>query len=235
MKRPNLFRLIIPAIFGGVLLLSSCEDGESGTEQVSENTEETETFENSAKKDSLVEEIYESDTLVQETRVEEVEEDREASFAEGTPDEETTTATEQPANTSAGNMTPKTTTTAKAVEEEATADVSDDNAEAKPEMTFEKKEYDFGEITQGDKVNYTFNFTNTGNAPLIISNARASCGCTVPSWPKEPIPPGDTGELEVVFNSAGKAGRQTKSIRISTNIGDQPEIVYLKGNVNLPK
>ena len=67
---------------------------------------------------------------------------------------------------------------------------------------------------------------------MIISNAQASCGCTIPQWPAEPIPPGDTGEIEVEFNSKGKSGRQTKAIRISTNISDQPEVVYLKGNVN---
>ncbi len=104
--------------------------------------------------------------------------------------------------------------------------------DAAPEMTFETKEYDFGDITTGDKIEFTFKFTNTGNAPLIISNAQASCGCTIPQWPSEPIPPGDTGEIEVEFNSKGKSGRQTKAIRISTNISDQPEVVYLKGNVN---
>lgn len=104
-----------------------------------------------------------------------------------------------------------------------------------PAMTFEKSEYNFGEINQGDKVSYTFKFQNTGNAPLIISNARASCGCTVPEWPKEPVAPGASGKIDVVFNSAGKSGQQTKSITITTNIEDQPQQqVYLKGMVNVP-
>ena len=104
-----------------------------------------------------------------------------------------------------------------------------------PAMTFEKAEYNFGEINQGDKVSYTFKFKNTGKAPLIISNARASCGCTVPEWPKEPVAPGASGKIDVVFNSAGKSGQQTKSITITTNIADEPQQqVYLKGMVNVP-
>jgi hypothetical protein len=106
--------------------------------------------------------------------------------------------------------------------------------QAKPKMVFEKTEYQFGEITQGDKVNHVFKFTNEGDAPLKIDNARASCGCTVPEWPKDPILPGETGEIKVVFNSAGKSGMQNKSITITTNQGDQPARVYLKGNVKLP-
>lgn len=104
-----------------------------------------------------------------------------------------------------------------------------------PAMTFTKSEYDFGDINQGDKVSYTFDFKNTGNAPLIISNARASCGCTVPQWPKEPVAPGATSKIDVVFNSAGKRGRQTKSITITTNITEKPQQqVFLKGMVNIP-
>lgn len=102
-------------------------------------------------------------------------------------------------------------------------------------MTFTASEYDFGDINQGDKVSYTFEFKNTGNAPLIISNARASCGCTVPQWPKEPVAPGETSKIDVVFNSAGKRGRQTKSITITTNITEKPQQqVFLKGMVNIP-
>lgn len=104
-----------------------------------------------------------------------------------------------------------------------------------PAMEFTKSEYDFGDINQGDKVSYTFEFKNTGNAPLVISNARASCGCTVPQWPKEPVAPGATSKIDVVFNSAGKRGRQTKSITITTNITEKPQQqVFLKGMVNIP-
>lgn len=105
-----------------------------------------------------------------------------------------------------------------------------------PAMKFEKTEFNFGEINQGDKVSHTFSFTNTGDAPLIISNARASCGCTVPKWPREPIAPGQTSKIDVVFNSAGKRGRQTKSITITTNIPEKAQQqVFLKGMVNIPE
>ncbi len=105
-----------------------------------------------------------------------------------------------------------------------------------PEMTFETTEFEFGEINQGDKVEHTFSFKNTGTAPLLITNARASCGCTVPEWPKEPIAPGKSGKIDVVFNSRGKSGNQNKAVTITTNITDQPQqVVYLKGKVNVPQ
>ena len=85
-------------------------------------------------------------------------------------------------------------------------------------ITFEKKTHDFGDIAQGDKVEHTFYFTNTGNEPLIITNVQVSCGCTVPKgWPRDPIPPGGKGELTVSFNSAGKSGRQNKPVTIISN------------------
>lgn len=119
---------------------------------------------------------------------------------------------------------------------EATPEPEPEQAPAgQPTMTFESTEYKFGEINQGDKVNHVFKFKNTGTAPLIISNARASCGCTVPQWPKEPVAPGAEGQIDVVFNSRGKRGQQNKAITITTNIEGQPQQrVYLKGNVLVP-
>lgn len=85
-------------------------------------------------------------------------------------------------------------------------------------ITFDEKTYDFGDIMQGDKVEHTFYFTNTGNEPLIITNVQVSCGCTVPKgWPRDPIPPSGKGELTVSFNSAGKSGRQNKPVTIISN------------------
>jgi hypothetical protein len=85
-------------------------------------------------------------------------------------------------------------------------------------ITFEKKTHDFGDIYQGDKVEHTFYFTNTGNEPLIITNVQVSCGCTTPKgWPREPIPPGGKGELTVSFNSTGKMGHQSKPVTIISN------------------
>src|SRR6188768_1285050 len=74
-----------------------------------------------------------------------------------------------------------------------------------PVITFEKKTHDFGDIFQGDKVEETFKFVNTGTEPLIITNVQVTCGCTTPKgWPRDPIMPGGKGELTVAFNSAGK-------------------------------
>jgi len=85
-------------------------------------------------------------------------------------------------------------------------------------ITFDKKTHDFGDIMQGDKVEHTFYFTNTGNEPLIITNVQVTCGCTTPKgWPREPIPPGGKGELTVSFNSAGKSGRQNKPVTVVSN------------------
>lgn len=85
-------------------------------------------------------------------------------------------------------------------------------------ITWEKKTHDFGNILQGDKVEHTFHFTNTGNEPLIITNVQVSCGCTTPKgWPRDPIPPGASGEITVSFNSTGKMGIQNKPVTLVTN------------------
>ncbi len=92
-------------------------------------------------------------------------------------------------------------------------------SEAKgPAITWEKSEHDFGEINQGDKVHHTFRFINTGTEPLIITNVEVTCGCTVPKgWPRDPINPGYKGELEVLFNSSGKFGKQNKVVTVVSN------------------
>mgnify|MGYP006048822193 FL=1 len=87
-----------------------------------------------------------------------------------------------------------------------------------PVITFEKKTHEFGDIVQGDKVEETFKFANTGNEPLIITNVQVTCGCTTPKgWPRDPIPPGAKAEITVGFNSAGKMGRQNKVVTIVYN------------------
>lgn len=109
------------------------------------------------------------------------------------------------------------------------------NAQATgPVITFKEKSIDFGDLTQGDKVSHTFQLTNTGTAPLIISNVAATCGCTVPSWPKEPIAPGKTVEIQVSFNSTGKMGKQNSVVRIYSNASEPIEKVSLISNV-IPK
>ncbi|MBD3626711.1 MULTISPECIES: DUF1573 domain-containing protein [Cyclobacterium] len=116
--------------------------------------------------------------------------------------------------------------TALAMAQEKTADG--------PVITFEESSKDFGDITQGDKVENVFKFENTGTAPLVISNVAATCGCTVPSWPKEPIAPGKKGEIKVSFNSAGKMGKQNSVVRIYSNASEPIEKVSMISNV-LPK
>jgi hypothetical protein len=105
------------------------------------------------------------------------------------------------------------------------------NTEGAPTMTFTETEFDFGTIKEGEVVKHTFKFTNTGKVPLVIQNATAPCGCTVPQWPKEPVAPGATGEINVQFNSSGKVGQQNKVVSIVANT--QPDIttVTVKGNV----
>lgn len=85
-------------------------------------------------------------------------------------------------------------------------------------ITWEEQSHDFGDIYQGDKVEHTFTFKNTGNEPLIITNVQVSCGCTTPKgWPRDPIPPGQTGEITVSFNSTGRTGKQYKPVTLVTN------------------
>ena len=99
------------------------------------------------------------------------------------------------------------------------------------EMTFAETSYDFGTVTEGEKVSHTYAFTNTGDEPLILSNAKGSCGCTVPQWPKEPIPVGGSGEVVVEFNSRGKAGDRNQKVTITGNTNPAQTIIFLKGTV----
>ncbi|MAN26688.1 MULTISPECIES: DUF1573 domain-containing protein [Mesonia] len=119
------------------------------------------------------------------------------------------------------------------VKEEKVEEVAerDANAEGTPEMKFEEEMYDFGTINEGDVVEHTFKFTNTGDSPLVISNAKGSCGCTVPSWPKEPVAAGETGEMTVKFNSRNKPNNQMKTVRITTNTESGQEMIKIKAFV----
>ena len=111
---------------------------------------------------------------------------------------------------------------------------ADRDAAAKnlPVMSFEKSEHDFGTIEQGTPQETIFKFTNTGNAPLIITNATSTCGCTVPEYPKNtPIAPGDSGELLVKFNGSGQ-NQVTKTITVSANTEKGSEIIRIKAFVN---
>jgi hypothetical protein len=103
-----------------------------------------------------------------------------------------------------------------------------------PVLAFTESQYDFGDISQGDKVTHVFKFKNEGSSPLLISRVQTTCGCTVPEWPRTPIAPGKEGEIKATFNSAGKMGRQNKVITIHSNASEPVTRVTLKSNV-LPK
>jgi hypothetical protein len=107
-----------------------------------------------------------------------------------------------------------------------------DNNDNLPVVTFEKETHDFGKIVQGEKISFSFKFKNTGNADLIISDAKGSCGCTVPKFPKEPIQPGKDGVIEVTFNSEGKSGKQNKSVTLITNAIPNTKVLTITGEVN---
>lgn len=103
-----------------------------------------------------------------------------------------------------------------------------------PYINFSEMSYDFGEINQGDRVEHIFEFTNTGDAPIVISNVKTTCGCTASSWPREPIAAGESSTIKVNFNSAGKIGHQNKVVTIMSNASNNPERIKIVTNI-LPK
>jgi len=98
-------------------------------------------------------------------------------------------------------------------------------------IDFEQVFYDFGDLKQGEQVSFVFEFTNTGGSPLLIKDAAASCGCTVPNYDKEPIAPGDKGDIEVVFDSSGRRGSQYKTVIVKTNTPRKDIRLTIKANV----
>ena len=124
-----------------------------------------------------------------------------------------------------GNKTPATTTA-------PTPAVKEEKPEGPlPAFEFEEEEFDFGTINEGDIVEHTFNFKNTGDAPLIIQSAKGSCGCTVPSWPKDPIAPGASAAITAKFNSKGKPNIQNKTITITANTWPKTSRLRIKAMV----
>ena len=100
-----------------------------------------------------------------------------------------------------------------------------------PQISFEETTHEYGEIDLGSDGAYDFVFTNTGNEPLILSKPRSSCGCTVPSWPKEPILPGETNNIKVTYNTK-KAGSFNKTVTIYSNAkGKSTVVLRIKGKV----
>lgn len=113
----------------------------------------------------------------------------------------------------------------------AAAAERDENAGKFPVMTFEETEYDFGTIDAGTNVEHRFKFTNTGDAPLVIVDAKSSCGCTVPEKPEGPIAPGEEGELLVKFNGSGK-NQVSKTVTITANTKAGKETLKIRAFVN---
>ena len=108
----------------------------------------------------------------------------------------------------------------------------DEAAKNLPVMSFDRAEHDFGTIEQNTPQETSFVFTNTGNAPLIITNATASCGCTVPDYPKNtPIAPGEQGEIKVKFNGSGM-NQVTKTVTVMANTAKGQEMLRIKAFVN---
>jgi hypothetical protein len=96
--------------------------------------------------------------------------------------------------------------------------VTPPTAKTGPMISWEKATHDFGDIHQGDVVEHTFKFTNTGTEPLIVTNVQVSCGCTVPKgWPRDPVAAGAKGEITIAFNSTGKSGKQNKVVTVVSN------------------
>ncbi len=107
----------------------------------------------------------------------------------------------------------------------ASAEGYDDSAKV-PVMTFEKDMHDFGRLSAGENISYSFKFTNTGKSDLVISGFDTSCGCTVADYPKERIKPGESGYVTVSFRSAGKSGQQFQEVTVTSNA--KPAKVKLK-------
>lgn len=103
-----------------------------------------------------------------------------------------------------------------------------------PVITFDKTEHDFGTVLQGEKVTYSFHFTNTGNAPLLVSNVNTTCGCTVGEFSKEPIAPGKDGFIKATYDSKGHKGVQTRNLSVVSNTNPGQTTLRLKATVQTP-
>jgi len=99
------------------------------------------------------------------------------------------------------------------------------------EIQFDRTEFDFGTVNEGDVVEAKFVVINSGKTDLIITKVQPSCGCTVPEWPRTPIKPGESGEILAKFNTAGKPNRQAKNLTLYTNTAKGREVLKLTGSV----
>jgi len=103
------------------------------------------------------------------------------------------------------------------------------------EIFVEENTFEFGKINQDEVIQNVFELTNVGEEPLVISDAKGSCGCTVPNWPKDPILPGETAQILVKFNSKGKRGKQSKRVTITANTEPAQTFLTIKGEILVPE
>jgi hypothetical protein len=136
----------------------------------------------------------------------------------------------QPAASSVANSTPQN------APQNAPSKVEEVPVGPTTSIKYDNETHDFGKVMEGEVVYHTYKFTNTGDEPLIIKNAKASCGCTVPQWPRNPIAPGETGEMQVKFDTKGrgKAGGKPQSKRVTVTANTNPSKTYvtIKGLVD---
>lgn len=104
-----------------------------------------------------------------------------------------------------------------------------------PKIAFDHDSHDFKTVIEGPKVTHVFKFKNEGKEPLILSNVKASCGCTTPEWPKEPIMPGKTSQITVVYNTQNRVGDFTKTITVESNATEGTKVLTIKGKVIRPE
>lgn len=109
------------------------------------------------------------------------------------------------------------------------------NSEKQPVIKFDKTEYDFGKILQGEVVSYTFHFTNVGEAPLLITGVEKSCGCTASEYSREPIAPGKSGQIKITYDSKGHHGIQSKTLMVLTNTNPAQTTLRIKAEIKTPE
>lgn len=127
-----------------------------------------------------------------------------------------------------------TTVNSDALKNPNTADGSSDTSSL-PRFQFDEEIHDFGRVIQGEKVSYSFKFKNSGKSDLVISDAKATCGCTIADYPKKPVPPGGNGTIDITFNTEGKKGYQNKTVTIIANTMPNTKVLTIKAQIQVPE
>lgn len=132
---------------------------------------------------------------------------------------------------SCGNSTQQGEANNNTIDGATATETVDESEGALGKIEYVETEFDFGTVTEGEIVDHVFKFKNTGDAPVIVAQVSASCGCTTPEYTKEPVLPGQDGEIKVSFNSQGQVGRQQKIVTVSSNAENRISTVQIKGTV----